>query len=202
MPFPAVVALFEKYPVLERICSSTKMRGTEFVSGSALPTWQPAEWSIPILLHLLCAPCAMIGSSWAGDAPTHSLDCKGHVCSASTTLRARLCSPTSCQSRCILLMNVFRRVWSYLWLSSKHPAVKKSCTLGLGCLTLELPFKLKLLWLIPLIYYFQCKKCESQHQQHVQEGLWVLLSWTHLPPEVTGMGSIFLIYFLDNLHSW
>lgn len=50
----------------------------------------------------------------------------------------------------------------YLWLSSKHPAVKKSCTHGLGCLALGLPFKFKLLWLIPLAYYFQCKKCVSQ----------------------------------------
>lgn len=94
-------------------------------------------------------------------------------------------------------MMVFRRVWFYLWLSSKHPAVKKSCIHGLGCLTLGLPFKFKLLWLISLVYSFQC---ESQLQQHVQEGLWVLLSWTLLPPEVTGMGSIFLIYVLDNLH--
>lgn len=177
-----------------------KDEGTEFVGGSALPAWQPAEPE-----HPDTAPCAVIGSSWAGDAPTHSLGCVGHVCCsrspASTTLRGWLCSPASCQSRCTLLMKVFRRVWFYLCLSSKHSAVKKDpCIRGLGCLTLGLSFKFKLLWLIPLIYYFQCKKCKSQQQQRVKEGLWVLLSWTLLPPEVTVMSRIFLIYFLDNLH--
>lgn len=191
--------LSSAWRTLPRIWSSAKVRGTEFVRAVLHP---PGSWlsrSILTLLHLLHAPCAVIGSSWAGDAPAHSMDCVGHVCSshspASTTLRAQLCSPASCQSRRTLLMMVFQRVWFYLWLSWKHPAVKESCTHGLGCLTLGLPFKFKLLWLIPLILLFSVWK----QQQRVQEGLWVLLSWTLLPPGVTGMSSIFPIYFLDNL---
>lgn len=128
---------------------SVKMRGTVFVSGNASPTWQPAEPEHPDTAPF--AQCSLRSHGeqpgWGCSCPLLGL-CGMHVCSsrspARTMLRCQLCSPASCRSRCTLLMKVFRRVWFYLWLSSKRPSVKKPHTCGPGCLTLGLSFKFKL----------------------------------------------------------
>lgn len=165
MPFPAVLALFEKYLVLEGPCPESEalqrwgaLNLLEAALHPLAASWAGVPWHCCICSMLPCSDREQL--SWGCSCSFLGL-CGAHVL-CQPQLRARLCSPASCQSRCTLLMKVFQRVWFYLWLSSKHPAVKKSCTHGLGCLTLGLPFKFKLLWLIPLAYYFQCKKCESQ----------------------------------------
>lgn len=184
--------LSSAWRTLPRIWSSAKMRGTEFVS--ALPAWQPAEPEHPNTAAF--APCSLCSEreqlSW------------GCSCSFLGLCGTRVLQLQPCQhhaeSSALLPSLLPEQVHSINDGISKSLILplaqfKASCTHGLACLILGLPFKFKLLWLIPLIYSFQC---ESQQQQRVQEGLWVLLSWTLLPPEITGTSSIFLIYFLDN----
>lgn len=96
-----------------------------------------------MLLHLLSAPCATMGSGQDGDAPAHSLVCVGHTYVLQpwphqhhTEMSALL---TSLLPEQVHFINEdVSKSLILLWLSSEHPSSEESWTHGLGCLTLGL----------------------------------------------------------------